>query len=503
MLTMTDIKYIKDLFEKKGLSFREITRVTGYNFRTVQKYIDQEDWSQLVVNRTREALIDKFKADIDEWLENDLSAPRKQRHTAKRIFKELKRKYEDKFDLSYRTVARYVSRKKRAMYQSNDGYIPLDHPAGEAQADFGEAVFVENGIRYEGYYVTISFPYSNGGYIQVFKGANIECLLQGMKDIFKHMEKVPTCIWFDNDKAVVKKILAYGERKVTEAFARFRMHYGFESNFCNPDSGHEKGHVENKVGYTRRNMLVPVPEFKDIREFNRQLLAECDEDMRREHYKKDVFINDLFEEEKRAMRAFPKAEYEIYRIEKAKADKYGKVNFNNRKYSSGPQYAQRELMVKADAFSVVIMDEQYKTVQVHDRLYGEQKESMKWGPYLELMSRRPTALKYTGFFRELPQTLQDYLTVCDYEQKKGALRLLVKMLEQSELDTAVEAFRFCIEKGIRDLDSIWAKYYTMACTHTQVQDILLNAETPAIAPYTVDNAIYDDLLSGRCPACVN
>ena len=67
----------------------------------------------------------------------------------------------------------------------------------------------------------------------------------------------------------------------------------------------------------------------------------------------------------------------------------------------------------------------------------------------------------------------------------------------------VEAFRFCIEKGIRDLDSIWAKYYTMACTHTQVQDILLNPETPAIAPYTVDNAIYDDLLSGRCPACVN
>ncbi|MBZ4646468.1 MAG: Integrase catalytic region [Clostridia bacterium] len=503
MLTMTDIKYIKDLFEKKGLSLREITRVTGYNFRTVRKYIDQEDWSQPVVNRTREALIDKFKADIDGWLENDISAPRKQRHTAKRIFKKLKYKYNDEFNLSYRTVARYVSQKKKTLVQCAQGYIPLDHPAGEAQADFGEAVFLENGIRYEGYYVTMSFPYSNGGYIQLFKGANIECLLQGIKDIFKHMGKVPTCIWFDNDKTIVKKILAHGERKVTEAFARFQMHYGFESNFCNPDSGHEKGHVENKVGYSRRNMLVPVPEFKDIREFNRQLLAECDEDMRREHYKKDLLINNLFEEDKRAMRAIPKAEYEIYRIEKVKADKYGKLNFDNRKYSSGPQYAQRELMIKADAFSVVIMDEQYNTVQIHDRLYGEQKESMKWGPYLELMSRRPTALKYTGFFRELPQTLQDYLKVCDYEQKKGALRLLVKMLKQSELDTAIEAFRFCIERGIKDLDSIWAKYYTMVCMHTQVQDILLNAETPAVAPYTVDNAIYDNLLSGRCSACMN
>ena len=203
------------------------------------------------------------------------------------------------------------------------------------------------------------------------------------------------------------------------------------------------------------------------------------------------------------MKVIPKAEYEIYRLEKAKADKYGKLNFDNRKYSSGPQYAQRELMVKADAFTVLILDEQYDTVQIHDRLYGEQKESMKWGPYLELMSRRPTALKYTGFFRELPQTMQDYLKVCDYEQKKGALRLLVKMLEQSEIDTAIEAFRFCIERGIKDLDSIWARYYTMVCTHTKVQDMLLSAQTPAVVSYAVDNAIYDNLLSERCSTCMN
>lgn len=502
MLTMTNVKYIKDLFEKKGLSLREITRVTGHNFRTVQKYVNKGDWYQPIVRRIKKALIEKFKDEIDGWLLDDLSAPRKQRHTAIKIYKELKRRHGEDFDLSYRTVARYVSQKKKALRQGDSGYIPLEHPPGEAQADFGEAVFVENGIRFEGYYLTLSFPYSNGGYIQVFKGANIECLLQGMKDIFLYMGKVPTCIWFDNDKTVVKKVMAYGERKVTEAFLRFRMHYGFESNFCNIEAGHEKGHVENKVGYSRRNMLVPVPEFKDIREFNRRLLSECDGDMQREHYKKDVLISNLFEEDKRAMRTFPNAEYEIYRIERAKADKYGKVNFYNRKYSSGPQYAQRELIVKADAFSVLIMDEQYKTIQTHERLYGEQKESMKWGPYLELMSRRPTALKYTGFFRDLPQTLQDYLTVCDYEQKKNALKLLAKMLERSGLDTAIEAFGFCVERGIMDLDSIWAKYYTMVCTHTQVKDLLPNG-APDIKSYIVDNKIYDDLLKGRCPRCAN
>ncbi len=503
MLTMTNIKYIRDLFEEKGLSLREIARVTGYNFRTVRKYVDKEDWSQPVVKRVRQTLIDKYKDDIDEWLISDINAPRKQKHSSKRIFNKLKQKYNNEFNISYRTVARYVSLKKKALHQESHGYIPLEHPAGEAQVDFGRAVFLENSIRYEGYYVTMSFPYSNGGYIQLFKGANIECLLQGMKNIFEHMEKVPTCIWFDNDKTIVKKILSNGERKVTDAFARFSMHYRFESNFCNPNSGHEKGHVENKVGYTRRNMLVPIPEFEDIREFNRQLLVQCDEDMQRKHYKKNVPIKTLFDEDKKAMRYIPKSEYEIYRLEKVKADKYGKVNFDNRKYSTGPQYAQRELMIKTDAFTVMIMDEEYNTVQVHKRLYGDQKESMKWGPYLELMSRRPTALKYTGFFRELPQTLQDYLTLCSYEQKKGSLRLLAKMLEQSELDTAVEAFRFCIERGIKDLDSIWAKYYTMVCTHIQVQDVLPNTKIPSVVPYTVDNTVYDNLLSGGCPICEN
>ena len=124
---MTDIKYIKDLFKKKGLSLREITKVTGYNFRTVRKYIDQEDWSQPIVKRSKEALINKFKTDIDEWLENDINAPRKQRHTAKRIFEKLKYKYNNEFSLSYRTVARYVNQKKKTLFQNSQGYIPLEH----------------------------------------------------------------------------------------------------------------------------------------------------------------------------------------------------------------------------------------------------------------------------------------------------------------------------------------------------------------------------------------
>lgn len=104
--------------------------------------------------------------------------------------------------------------------------------------------------------------------------------------------------------------------------------------------------------------------------------------MQREHYTKDVAIATLFEQDRRAMKPLPKAEYGMYRIVKVKADKYGEVNFDNRKYSANPNHAQRELFLKVTALHVCILDNEYNIVQVHNRLYGSQKESMKWEPYL-------------------------------------------------------------------------------------------------------------------------
>ena len=93
--------------------------------------------------------------------------------------------------------------------------------------DFGEAQFIEKGIKYNGYFLNISFPYSNGGYLQLFKAQNQECLLEGLKNIFEHMGKVPVNIWFDNMSTVVKEIRKHGERDLTRGFERFMLHYGF------------------------------------------------------------------------------------------------------------------------------------------------------------------------------------------------------------------------------------------------------------------------------------
>lgn len=155
---------------------------------------------------------------------------------------------------------------------------------------------------------------------------------------------VPTCIWFDNLSPAVKEILKNGDRLLTERFAKFSMHYGFEHNFCNPNSGHEKGHVENKVGYHRRNFLVPIPRFEELEQYNQELFQKSEQDMKRAHYKKEVEIAKSFERDKSEMLPLPGNAFEVYRLEKAKANKYGKIQFEKNTYSTSPAFALNELM---------------------------------------------------------------------------------------------------------------------------------------------------------------
>ncbi len=360
MLTMEQIHNIRYLRRFKGKSLRKIARETGHHFNTVKKYVEKNDFNlELKPRKRRPHKLAPYVELIDSWLEADLKAKPKQRHTAQRVYDRLKELFPD-FSVSDRSVRAYVSKRKKELGLNQEGYLPLEHPPGEAQVDFGEAQFIEKGVLYNGFYLNLSFPFSNGGYLQLFKAENQEFLLEGLKSIFEYMGKVPGFIWFDNMSTVVKNIRKNGERDTTQGFARFMLHYGFESNFCNPDSGHEKGHVETKVGYHRRNFLVPIPEFDDLRAFNRRLLELCDADMNRKHYKKPNLISALFVEDKAAMENLPEKPFEVYRLEPVKADKYGKVRFENKLYSSSPEYAGKNLWLKAGAYDVEVLDQNTK-----------------------------------------------------------------------------------------------------------------------------------------------
>ncbi|MHB9010476.1 MAG: transposase [Carboxydocellales bacterium] len=207
---MDQINYITAIREFEGLSLREITRRTGFHYKTVKKYVDMEDWNlNLKEDIPRESQLDPLKPTIDSWLENDLKMPRKQRHTALRVYNRLKSEHPRELNVKQRTVTRYVAWKKKELYRSaSDCAIHGTHPFGEAQVDFGEVYYYNKDDSLKKCYeLVMSFPASNGAYVQLCPSQNQECLLEGMQKIFEHMGGVPTRILFDNMSAAVAKVL--------------------------------------------------------------------------------------------------------------------------------------------------------------------------------------------------------------------------------------------------------------------------------------------------------
>lgn len=485
------------MYNNQEESIRAIMRKTGHSYETVKKYIEMEDFNERKKIRAKKPLkISPVKEIVDSWLSKDLELPRKQRHSAKRIYDRLQSEYPNMYKGSYRSIAVYIAEKKKEIKLQNIGYLPLEHNAYEAQVDFGEAVFIENGKEIKGKYLVMTFPKSNGGYIQLFKGENQECLLNGMRNIFEYINCVPKEIWFDNMSTAVTSIKKEGKRIVNKGFAKFALHYGFEAKFCNPSSGNEKGNVENKVGYFRRNYFVPIPTINNLKEFNEKLLEKSDRDMDRKHYKLEKKIRDLFEEDKKSMLSLNPTPYEIFKLEALKADKYGKIQFETNTYSVSPDYASTKLILKVAYDKVTVMDLSYKQLIVHNRIYGKNKESMNWIPYLDLISKRPTALKYTGIYKELPKIWQEYIEDLDYLKKKEAIKTLKDILIEKDMLFAEKVLQYNLAKGVKDIKSLMITYYALT-ENSVFQNIKLKLpkNTPELIELEINLKEYDELMS--------
>jgi transposase len=197
----------------------------------------------------------------------------------------------------------------------------------------------------------VSFPHSNAGFVQVVPGENTECLFEALIAIFLFIGGIPLRLWVDNASTMVRQILGGGERTLTDRFRRFQEHFGFAVTFCNPAAGHEKGSVENKVGYHRRNFLVPVPSFEDLQAFNAQLLDRCAEAHQRAHYRKERLIAELFAEDQAHLLSLPRLLFDLARYESCLADAYGMIALEagRHRYSTTPRYAGERVQTKTTA----------------------------------------------------------------------------------------------------------------------------------------------------------
>jgi len=508
---MAEINDIRRSFYEQGKSIAEIARETGFDRKTISKYIEKESFNEPAPLDSKKSKVGRpnrindFTDIIDTWLMEDLQYKRKQRHTAKRIYDRLCQEHGETFDCCYKTVSNYVSRRRKVLFQNNTCYVKLQHIPGEAQVDFGSADFHESGKLFHGKYLNLSFPHSNQGYMQLFKGENQECLFEGLINIFNEIGGVPTKLWFDNMSTVVTKILKDGGRNLTEDFMRFKNHYRFDAVFCSKGKGNEKGHVENKVGYHRRNFLVPVPVFDSLDQYNQSLFERCHEDGNRPHYNKDDDIRKLHLEDLEKLIPLPQDVFDAGHTERVKVNTYGRFTLNNglHEYSAVPKLAGEYTVVHLTASSVQVLDRDFKEVVIHSRLYGDYRQSsIKWLPFLSQLAAKPNAIKYSGIMEVLPDPLKTYLEKCDRSEKSRLFATLSDIGQKAGFEQALEVAAEASRLAVFDPDSLLTIHAYRSMDPIAFGEITISKEMPEMAPVITDINAFDAFLyKGGDPPC--
>ena len=441
MLTMSQINDIRDL-SRKGYGISKISSLTGKDRKTIRKYLEQDDFSpEPPVAKSRTSIVTPYIDIITEWLEEDQKHWSKQRHTAKRIHERLQEEYG--FTGSYDSVQKFVHRIRTDI--QTKGTQELVWEPGCAQVDFGEADFNEDTECVRRKYLTVSFPFSNDGYNQVFRGETAECVCQGLQDIFNYIGGVPSLLVFDNATGVGRRVM--DKVHETELFARFRAHYGFRIRFCNPHAGYEKGNVENKVGTSRRNLFVPVPTYHDIEEFNRGLLGQHAKKAAEAHYKKGTTISELFEEDKKHFLPLPAKPFNVCRYETCKADGYGKICLDGRHfYSTKPENHNQKVMVGIRAHYIDILEPNGSLLVRHRRQYGEKRTDLTdYSTSLEMLSKNIGAWPNSGFRKDAPELIREYVDSQPRAGRKSCIRMLSSLSKQYGYAAAVNALELAIK----------------------------------------------------------
>lgn len=332
-----------------------------------------------------ERKIDPHRKWIREILDADRNVPRKQRHTAIRLFERLKT--ERGYDGGYSLVKAVVAEVK---VMKREVFVPLSHPPGEAQVDFGHAEVYLNGTKTKCPFFVMSLPYSDAFYVQIFARECTETFWEGHVRAFNFFGTVPSRISYDNSAIAVAKMLTGRQRKLTDGFLQLQSHYLFQEHFCLAARGNEKGVVEGIVGYSRRNFLVPVPQVSSLEELNATLETACREDLKRQLRGKSQPKEALLTQDLEAMLDLPTTPFEACRIVPTGANSLSLVRFDSNDYSVPVCCAHRPVVVKGSCEQVRIYQD-HALVAEHTRDWA--KEQICFDPvhYLALLERKPGA----------------------------------------------------------------------------------------------------------------
>lgn len=447
MLGMVDKELIRKLVLAKGWSVRAVARELKIARQTVRKCLADAEPPHYHLKESRPApALAAVKPIIDTWLAQDESRPPKQRHTARRIYTRLVDEYG--FVGGESTVRRYVAAVRGT---HREVFIPLEFELGtRAFCDWGQAQVVVGGQEVTVHLFCMRLAASRDFFVIAFPHERQEAFFEGHRLALEFFSGVPAVISYDNLATAVKKILTGRDRVEQEAFSALRAHYLFDSHFCSPGKGNEKGSVENLVGYARRNFLVPLPEVRSMAELNEHLRAACIANRRRRHPVKPTTVGAVFEQERGALRPLPQYPFDCARVVHPKVNSLSLVHFETNRYSVPARYAYQEVTLKAYVDQVRLYHGT-ELIAEHTRLYGRNEESLNFDHYLDLLERKPGAMSYARALKPsaLPPIWLQYLEVLRHTYTRPekefihTLRLLRYIPEQH----VHEALRQCLAMG--------------------------------------------------------
>ncbi len=387
MLTPDDRERIRRSFYLDKKSVRQIATDEGRSRETIRRAISNTPAKSYQLKEVRPApLFRPFQPRAEELLTHNDSLPRKQQYTARRIFEVIQ---SEGYQGCESRIRQYVSEWKH-LHQTPEVFLPLEFdPGQDAQCDWGEATVIIAGVKQTVQVFVMRLCYSRRAFVMAFPSQKQESFFYGHVQAFEYFGGVPARISYDNLATAVKLAFDKGRhRQENRTFVTFRSHYLFESHFCTPGQGHEKGGVEHDVGFARRHFLVPIPEVASFEELNHFLLDECLKNDRRRVHRQVMTIGKAWEQERPALRPIPAFAYDCCDMTTVRLTPYSQATYETNRYSVPVDLARRDVTVKAYPFHIELLD-RGTLLSRHPRCYQREQDIFDPLHYLSLLEQRP------------------------------------------------------------------------------------------------------------------
>jgi transposase len=401
----------------------------------------------------RRPKLDGFTEIIEQWLREDLGQRAKQRHTAKRVYERLRD--EHGFAGGYTIVKDYVREHRRRWREM---FVPLHHPPGHAQADFGEATVFIGGVEQTAHFFAFDLPQSDACFVRAYPAATAEAWVDGHVHAFAFFGGVPQSVLYYNDRCLVARILPDGARKRATLFSGFLSHYLIRDRYGRPGKGNDKGAVEGLVGWARRTFMVPLPRFATWEDFNAWLAEQCRRRQAQILRGHAETIGARLTRDLEAMADLPAAPFDACDQATGRVSSQALVRYKTNDYSVPVAYGHRDVWVRGYVDAVVIGCGG-EIVARHPRCYD--REDMIFDPvhYLPLIEKKIGALDQAAPLVgwDLPPEFQTLRRLMEARMIKAGRREYVqvlRLLETFELDDLHAAVKAALRMGAVGFDAV-------------------------------------------------